>query len=100
MNSLRHPSLTALRRIHLLHARGSPVPPPDPPALKAESDTSQVTSKSENDDSISEKVKELVLDDSTVPSEAPHVDERQVGLDTDRSFVLYPIGVRHPRQSR
>lgn len=22
----------------------------------------------------------------------PHKDERQVGLDTDRSFVLYPAG--------
>ena len=22
----------------------------------------------------------------------PHQDERQIGLDTDRSFVLYPVG--------
>jgi hypothetical protein len=22
----------------------------------------------------------------------PHPDERQVGLDTDRSFVVYPVG--------
>jgi hypothetical protein len=22
----------------------------------------------------------------------PHVDERQISLDTDRSFVLYPVG--------
>ncbi len=25
----------------------------------------------------------------------PHVDERQIQLDTDRSFVLYPVGIPH-----
>lgn len=25
----------------------------------------------------------------------PHADERQIGLDTDRSFVLYPVGEPH-----
>ena len=30
------------------------------------------------------------IDDTTEP--APHPDERQVRLDTDRSFVLYPVG--------
>jgi len=27
-------------------------------------------------------------------SQDPHPDERQIGLDTDRSFVLYPVGKR------
>src|SRR6267154_739160 len=26
----------------------------------------------------------------------PHQDERQIRLDTDRSFVLYPVGDAHP----
>lgn len=30
---------------------------------------------------------------STPPEDtAPHSDEHQIGLDTDRSFVLYPVG--------
>ena len=30
--------------------------------------------------------------DITSPDAQPHHDERQIGLDTDRSFVLYPVG--------
>ena len=33
------------------------------------------------------------LDASAFPLDAPpHQDERQISLDTDRSFVLYPVG--------
>ncbi|KAF8155688.1 rab-GTPase-TBC domain-containing protein [Crassisporium funariophilum] len=31
--------------------------------------------------------------------EKPHEDERQIGLDTDRSFVLYPVGGKHDRET-
>lgn len=29
---------------------------------------------------------------NTAEESAPHADERQISLDTDRSFVLYPAG--------
>lgn len=32
------------------------------------------------------------LDLSREPNTDSHRDERQIGLDTDRSFVLYPVG--------
>ncbi|KAI8974866.1 rab-GTPase-TBC domain-containing protein [Trametes punicea] len=31
----------------------------------------------------------------TLPEDNPHADERQIGLDTDRSFVLYPVETPH-----
>jgi hypothetical protein len=31
-----------------------------------------------------------------IPEGEPHRDERQIRLDTDRSFVLYPVGDAHP----
>lgn len=31
-------------------------------------------------------------DESTPPPPQPHPDERQVKLDTDRAFVMYPVG--------
>ena len=37
---------------------------------------------------------EQALEES-IPEEQPHADERQIELDTDRSFVLYPVG-EHP----
>jgi hypothetical protein len=33
-----------------------------------------------------------VSETSSSEQELEHPDERQVGLDTDRSFVLYPVG--------
>jgi len=42
-----------------------------------------------------EEYKEEARQDSTKSSDEdlePHPDERQVGLDTDRSFVVYPVG--------
>ena len=32
------------------------------------------------------------LDTTLEDEKPPHQDERQIGLDTDRSFVLYPVG--------
>ena len=43
----------------------------------------------------------LSLDDTDTDAPRivePHPDERQVRLDTDRSFVLYPVGETLPRQ--
>jgi hypothetical protein len=34
------------------------------------------------------------VDQSTADTSIPHPDERQITLDTDRSFVLYPVGER------
>lgn len=31
-----------------------------------------------------------------IPEDKPHRDERQIRLDTDRSFVLYPVGDAPP----
>lgn len=42
-----------------------------------------------------EEYQEEAKQDSTNSSDEdlnPHPDERQVGLDTDRSFVVYPVG--------
>ena len=42
-----------------------------------------------------EEYQEKAKQDSTESSDEdlkPHPDERQVGLDTDRSFVVYPVG--------
>ena len=39
-----------------------------------------------SDTTLEEALEEPVLE------EKPHSDERQIGLDTDRSFVLYPVG--------
>ncbi len=56
-------------------------------------DPQQVQDKREaTDDSVwSDTTLEQALLES-VPEEKPHADERQIGLDTDRSFVLYPVG--------
>ena len=34
----------------------------------------------------------LCEEDDDPSTKKPHPDERQVGLDTDRSFVMYPVG--------
>lgn len=34
-------------------------------------------------------------ENDTTEEVVPHADERQIGLDTDRSFVLYPVGEPH-----
>ncbi|KDR79885.1 hypothetical protein GALMADRAFT_136469 [Galerina marginata CBS 339.88] len=34
-----------------------------------------------------------------VDEEPPHQDERQIGLDTDRSFVLYPVEPKYDRET-
>ncbi|CAA7261139.1 unnamed protein product [Cyclocybe aegerita] len=33
------------------------------------------------------------------PETSPHQDERQIGLDTDRSFVLYPVDPKQDREA-
>ncbi|RDX51704.1 hypothetical protein OH76DRAFT_1435124 [Lentinus brumalis] len=55
-------------------------------------DPQQVQDRHEaSDDSIwSDTTLEQALHES-VPEEKPHADERQIGMDTDRSFVLYPV---------
>jgi len=41
--------------------------------------------------------KDKKASDTTLEDEKPpHQDERQIGLDTDRSFVLYPVGGTTP----
>ncbi len=60
-------------------------------------DPRQVQDRHEaTDDSVwSDTTLEQALQES-VPEENPHADERQIGLDTDRSFVLYPVGEHLP----
>ncbi|KAH9888019.1 rab-GTPase-TBC domain-containing protein [Cubamyces lactineus] len=38
-------------------------------------------------------------EEGNVQEEEPHADERQIGLDTDRSFVLYPVEESTPRET-
>ena len=39
-----------------------------------------------------EKLSSVEDEKSLLDEQAAHKDERQIGLDTDRSFVLYPVG--------
>ncbi|KAI0689903.1 rab-GTPase-TBC domain-containing protein [Cerioporus squamosus] len=59
-------------------------------------DPKQVRETHETPDDVwSDTTFEQALEDPVL-EEKPHVDERQIELDTDRSFVLYPVeGVSH-----
>lgn len=83
-------------RPYLLHATAVAGPSSDragSPELKQDPDTSEenIGSVMQSLESLPESSTESVAEESK-SHEAPHPDERQVGLDTDRSFVMYPAG--------
>ncbi len=58
----------------------------DPNAVKDRRESTDISVWSEV------SLDEILSDVEGDPEGEPHQDERQIELDTDRSFVLYPVG--------